>query len=87
LSKKIYMHLLQFIITWKSLQKNDFAEKDLIKWFYAREGFGQMPFMQRNLFEWFYNGKGFLANRLNDFMLEKNLGKWFYEKEFDWMIL
>ena len=42
-----------------------------------------MPFMQRNLFEWFYNGKGFLANRLNDFMLEKNLGKWFYEKKFD----
>ena len=31
-----------FFITWKSLQRNDFAEKNLVKWFYVRKGFGQM---------------------------------------------
>ena len=45
-------------------------EKDLVKWFYVRKGFGQMVL-------W----KGVWSN---DFMLEKDLGKWFYGKEFDY---
>ena len=60
-----------FFITWKSLQRNAFAEKALVEWFYVRKGFGHM---KRNLIEWFYNGKGFLANSLNDYILERIFG-------------
>ncbi len=43
-------------------------EKDLVKWFYSGKGFWEMILWKRI---W-----------LNDFIVEKDFGKWFYGKGF-----